>query len=207
MFVAEDDPRKRHLHDRRRIVARLQEPRQPLLAQPLELRGRKRRPQRHVGHERQRVSELRDRRGEPDRRVIERAAGPQLRAEEFDRHRPVPAPPCVPAPSSSIAAVMLASPYLPAGSAALPGPDDQVHLHQRHFVLLDDPDREAVGQLLFLNRRQLQRRRRGRLRRRPAIGLLRQHHARPRHDRADAESDRGDRIQPNATHIRSLFIW
>ncbi len=67
MFVAEDDPRKRHLHDRRRIVARLQEPGQALLAQPLELRGRKRRPQRHVGHERQRVSELRDRHGEADR--------------------------------------------------------------------------------------------------------------------------------------------
>ena len=59
----------------------------------------------------------------------------------------------VPAPSSSIAAVMLATPNLPGRIGGAAGADDEIDLRERHFVLLDDPDGEAVGQLLFLNRR------------------------------------------------------
>ena len=66
------------------IVARLQQRRQPLLAQPLELLGRERRPQRDVGHDRQRVGEPRDRHVQPDGRRIERAAGAEVGAEEVD---------------------------------------------------------------------------------------------------------------------------
>ena len=54
MRGAEDDARERQRRDRRRVVARLEQRRQPLLAQAIELRLRKRRPQRDVGHERQR---------------------------------------------------------------------------------------------------------------------------------------------------------
>ena len=35
--------------------------------------------------------------------------------------------------------------------------DDEVDLRDRHFVQLDDPDRQAVRELPLLNRRQLQR--------------------------------------------------
>ena len=70
-----------------------------------------------------------------------------------------------PAPSSSIAAVRLATPNLPGGSSARAAEDDEVDLRDRHLVQLDDPDRQAVGELPLLNRRQLQRRRRAGLRR------------------------------------------
>ena len=51
-----------------RIVASLQQSRQPLLAHPLELFLRERRPQRDVGHDRQRIGQPRDRHMQPDRR-------------------------------------------------------------------------------------------------------------------------------------------
>ena len=51
--------------DRCRIVARLQERRQPLLAEPLELVVRKRWAQRDVGHDRQHVGETRHRHMQP----------------------------------------------------------------------------------------------------------------------------------------------
>ena len=69
-----------------------------------------------------------------------------------------------PAPSSSIADVMLATPNLPAGSGAPAGHHDQAHLDDRHLVQLDDPDRHAVRQRALLDRRQLQRGRRARCR-------------------------------------------
>ena len=53
-------------------------------------------------------------------RRIERARGAELRAEELRRRRRSRARCASPAPSSSIAAVMLATPNAPAGSSALP---------------------------------------------------------------------------------------
>ena len=66
---------------------------------------------------------------------------------------------------------MLATPNLPVGIGRAARADDQIHLRQRHFVLLDDPHHEPVGELVFLNRRQLQRRRRARLLAASTIGL------------------------------------
>ena len=37
------------------------------------------------------------------------------------------------------------------GVVAAPRADDQVHLHERHRVFLNQPDRETVGELLLLD--------------------------------------------------------
>ena len=137
----------------RRIVARLEQARQPLLPQPIELVLRKRRPQRHVGHDRQRVGEPRDRHVQADGGAVAGGARCRDRRRENRRRRRSRAPSATPAPSSSIAAVRLAAPNLPAGSSPLPLSDDEIHLHDRHFVQLDDPDRQAVRQLPLLDRR------------------------------------------------------
>ena len=50
------------------------------------------------------------------------------------------------------------------------GHDDQIHLHDRHFVQLDDPDRQAIRELALLDLRQLQRRRRPERRRLGPVG-------------------------------------
>ena len=70
-----------------------------------------------------------------------------------------------PAPSSSIAAVRLATPNLPRRIVGAAAQHDEIDLRDRHLVQLDDPDRQAVRQLSFLNRRQVQRGARTRLRR------------------------------------------
>src|SRR5439155_15145356 len=49
---------------------------------------------------------------------------------------------------------------------------DEVHLRDRHLVQLDDPHRQAVRQLLLLNRRRSNGGRRSRLRRTRTIGRL-----------------------------------
>ena len=87
--------------------------------------------------------EPRDRHRQAHRRVVERADRRQRARRGTRSHRRARAPTSLPAPSSSIAAVMLATPNLPGGSAALPRTDDQVDLRERHFVLLDDPDRRG----------------------------------------------------------------
>ena len=65
------------------------------------------------------------------------------------------APSRVPAPSSSIAAVRLGEPNLPARIAAAARLDHEVDLRDRHLVQLDDPDRQAVRERPLLDRRQL----------------------------------------------------
>jgi hypothetical protein len=67
-----------------------------------------------------------------------------------------------PAPSSSIAAVRLAVPNLPAGSSCRARLDQQTHLHQRHGVRFDEPHREPVAQSLFLDLREIELRARAR---------------------------------------------
>ena len=169
-----------------RIVARLQQRRQPLLAHPLELFLRERRPQRDVGHDRQRIGEPRDRHVQPDRRRIERAAGAKIGAEEVDRvgnlqRRPRPG-------------AFLEHRRHQAGDAEparrilrAAAENHQVDLGDRHFVQFDDPDRQPVGELTLLNRRQLQRRRRTWRRRAAAVGRLRGER------RADGEGGNEDR--------------
>ena len=49
---------------------------------------------------------------------------------------------------------------------------DEVDLRDRHFVQLDDPDRQAVGELPLLDRGQLERRRRPHGGRLAAVGRL-----------------------------------
>ena len=56
-----------------RIVAGLEQCRQPFLAQTFELVGREGGPQGDIAHQRQRVAELRDWHRHPDRGVVERA--------------------------------------------------------------------------------------------------------------------------------------
>ena len=65
------DARERELDQRARVVARLQQIRQPLLAQAIELGRRKGGAQRDVRHQRQRIAEL--------RRPAPRAAPPNNR--------------------------------------------------------------------------------------------------------------------------------
>ena len=55
----------------------------------------------------------------------------------------------------------------------MPLNDDEVDLRDRHLVQLDDPDRQPVRQLAFLDRRQRQRRRRPERRRLAPVGRLR----------------------------------
>ena len=117
----------------------------------------KRRPQRHVGHDRQRVAQPRHRHVEaarPTRRTSSRSTGrrrgsrPRRRSASASR---------VPAPSSSIVGRQARDAELAGRIVAAAGLHDQIDLHERHLVQLDDPDRQAVRQRPLLNRRQLQR--------------------------------------------------
>ena len=63
----------------------------------------------------------------------------------------------LPAPSSSIAAVRLATPNLPAGSSLAPAFTKQIDLDERHFVGLDQPHRQSVRERPLLDRREIQR--------------------------------------------------
>ena len=81
----EDNARKRELNERRRVVARLQQAGQPFLLQSIELARRERGAQRDVGHQRQRIAELRHRDRQANRRIIKRAGRRQVGAEELER--------------------------------------------------------------------------------------------------------------------------
>ena len=128
---------------------------QPLLPLAFELFLRERRPERDVGHDRQRLGEPRHRHVQPDGRRIDAAGGVQVGAEEVDRVGESRAP---------IASRRLRSASRPSGWRRRTCPADrspcrsneQVHLRDRHLVQLDDPDRQAVGELPLLDRRQLE---------------------------------------------------
>ena len=149
----EDDARERELNQRRRVVARLQQAGQALLAQAIELAGRERRPQRRrrpsaaahppastpaptSGSPNNRTSSSSTgwRRGTRARR---RARATIARAGAFVQHR-----------RREAADAVLADRI---GGAARA--HDHVDLRERHLVVLDDPDGEAVRQLLLLDRR------------------------------------------------------
>ena len=158
MRRAIDDARERELDQRARVVARLQQIRQPLLAQAIELRRGEGGAQRHVRHQRQRIAELRDRHREPHRRIIKRARRREIRAEELERvgevERRSRAGAFVEHGGGEAADAELADRIRGAART-----HDQVDLRERHLVMLDDPHPEAVRQLLFLDGRQLERRR------------------------------------------------
>ena len=59
-------------------------------------------------------------------------------------------------PSSQTAVIMAASPGLSAGSCGRPAGKDQVQVHQRKLVLLDQQHFHAVGEPAALDRRQLE---------------------------------------------------
>ncbi len=75
-----------------------------------------------------------------------------------------------PAPSSSMAAVRLASPNLPAGIVTAAGLHEQIDLHERHLVRLDQPHRQTVRERPPVDRRQVESRRRTKRGRLRAIG-------------------------------------
>ena len=133
--------------------------------------GRKRGPQRDVRHQRQRIAQLRHRHRQPHRRIIERARRRQVGAEELERVREIErrsrTGAFVEHGGGEAADTKLADRICGAART-----HDQVDLRERHLVMLDDPHREAVRQLLFLDRRQLERRRRADGRRLGAIGFL-----------------------------------
>ena len=103
---------KRQARDRRGVVARLQHVRQQFRPQALEFRGRKRGTQRDVGEKRQRRLDARDRHADADRRRVVRAAEDSVAPRKATSSE-ISSADRAPAPSSSIAAVMLATPGLP----------------------------------------------------------------------------------------------
>ena len=153
----EDRAREGHRRNRLRIVARLQQADQPLLAQPLELVFRERGPERDVGHDRQRIGEPPDRDVQAHRGRVDAARCRQIGAEKIDRVRDLQ--------RRARSGAFGQHRGREAGEAVFAGrivsgaaQDDEVHLRHRHFVQLDDPDRQTVAQLALLNGRQLQRR-------------------------------------------------
>ena len=124
--------------------------------------GRKRRPHHHVGHQWQGVGQARNGYRCPHSRIIERAGRRQGGAEELNRvgefERRASAGAFVEHRRGHARHAEL--PWRIGGAARA---NDHIELRHRHFVLLNDPDLEAVCQLLLLDRRQLQRRRRPRL--------------------------------------------
>ena len=154
-----------------RVVARLQDAGQALLPQPLELVVRERRPERDVGHQRQRIGQPRDRHVQPHGRRVDAGRGGQVGAEEIDRvgelERRARAGALVEHRRRQRRDAELARRIV--GAAAQ---HHEIDLRDRHLVQLDEPDRQAVRQLPLLDRRQLNRRRRAGLRRPRAVGRL-----------------------------------
>ena len=130
---------------RRRIIAGLQQRGQPLGAQPLELLRREVGGQRHVGEQVDRLRQLRRRRGHPHRRRVERGGRGQLRAQELDlvgqRERGLAGGAFVEHRRGHAGGAELAR-HVGTGARQ----HHQVRLHQRHFVVLEQPQPQAVGQ-------------------------------------------------------------
>ena len=165
MRRAVEDARERQRGNRRRIVARLQQAGEPLLPQPFELVFRERRPQRDVGHDRQRVGEPRDRHVQPHGRRIEARSSAPRSAPRKSTASAISSAEREPAPSSSIAAVRLATPNLPAGSSALPLSTTRLTCATGTSCSSTIHTGRPFESCLLLDRRQLQRRRRPELRR------------------------------------------
>ncbi len=168
----EDRAREGHRRNRRRVVARLQEADQPLLAKPLEFLFRERRPERDVGHDRQRLGEPPDRDVQAHRSRVEAARRGQIGAEKIDGVRDLQ--------RRARSRAFGQHRGRQAGKAVFArrvvsraAHDDEVHLRHRHVVKLDEPDGQTVAQLAFLNGRQLQRRGGSRRRRPAAVRRLR----------------------------------
>ena len=162
---------KRGGRDRLRIVAALDQPRQPLLAQAIELRLVECRAQRDVGQDGQRVREPRDGNVQAHGRRVDSARGVEIGAEEVDGVGDVE--------RRLAAGAVRQHRRREARRAELAGwvvcsarEHDEIHLRDRDLVHLDDPDRQSVGQLQLLDRRQMQRRRRADRRRLGPIGFL-----------------------------------
>jgi hypothetical protein len=84
---SEHQASERRRRQSRRVVSRLQQRRQPFLAQAIELRLAEGGPHHHIGEQRQRVVELRYRCLKPNTRRIVRAAGGESGAEILHRVR------------------------------------------------------------------------------------------------------------------------
>ena len=85
MARSEEHAPERQRRDRFGIVARLNQRREPLLAQPLEFVFREGRAQRHVGHDRQRIGQPCDRYVQPHGRRIRARRRAEIGAEVIDR--------------------------------------------------------------------------------------------------------------------------
>ena len=166
-----EDARERGRVDRRRIVASLKDTGEALLPQAFELLGRKRRPQRDVGHQRQCVGQSRHRNVKPDGRRVETGRAAQIGAEEVDGIGEIE--------RRARAGALLqhrrgqrGDPELARGIVGAAAQHDEIDLGDRYFVELDQPHRQPVRELLLLDHRQLHRRRRTRGRHLGAIGRL-----------------------------------
>ena len=153
----EDHPCECRAGERARVISGLEQRRQPLLAQPFELRRAERRTQRHIRHQRQRIVHLRHRSGEANRGGIETASGTERCAEEVDRIREIERV------AGARALVQhrrreAREPVLAGRICRCAGLDDQRHVCHRHFVHFDNPHRQSVRERALLDRRQLQRR-------------------------------------------------
>ena len=119
VLLAEDDAREGRRRDRGRIVTRLQQRREPLLAQPFELGGRKRRPRATSAMIGSASSSARagtlSRTAEASNELVVLKSAPRNSTASA-----ISSAPRAPAPSSSIAAVRLARPSSPGGSSPLP---------------------------------------------------------------------------------------
>ena len=190
--------RERQRRDCRRVVARLQQVREPLLAQPLELVFRERRPERDVGHDRQRLGEPRDRHVQAHRRGVDAGRGAQIGAEEIDRVGDLERRPR--------ARTLGEHCRREAGDAELArrivggaAGHEEVLLDHRHPVHLDHPHRQAVRELPLLDRGEMQHWRRSRRGWMRAIGCL------LRGERGDERS--GGERKPVSHMLRPTVVW
>ena len=153
---AEHESRERHRRDALRLVAGLEQRGQPLLPQTVEVGVRKRRPQDDIGHHRQRVGQARHGDVHPHGRGVESARGRERRAEKLNGvgnlQRGSRARAFVEHRGGKARQAELAGRVVPAARA-----DDEVHLHERHLVVLDHPHRQPVGERPLLYRRKGQR--------------------------------------------------
>jgi len=139
--------------NRGRVVTRLQDIGQPLGAQAFELGAGKRRSERDVGHDRQRVAKTRDGDVQPHGRRVAAACHVEIGSEKIDRIRDLERR------SSSGAFFEHRGRQAPHAElarrvVARAAKDHEIDLRDRHLVALDDPHREAVRELLLLDRRE-----------------------------------------------------
>ena len=144
MSGAVQDPIERRRVDGGRVISRLQDGGQTLLPLPIELLCREGRPERNIGHQRQRIGKSRDRDVKADGRRVDACSRVQIRAKEVNRvgklQRRAGAGPLEKHRRGERRHPELARRIVRAAAQ-----DHEIDLSDGDLVRLDEPDRQAIG--------------------------------------------------------------